>query len=227
NSVLQGANRTTTITLSAGVPTRRGYVSGLLSNDATSRTLSAGGAVNIGAGGGTLAASSGTVLTIDAPITVSPGGGRSLTVGTSLFVDNVNGARDGIVVLNSSANNWGSGADALAQLSIIGGTNFQNFPAGVSALPQGTGLAVNLGGVYQVNQLAPNTSATIQLGQITPQGGGILLNRVASSPNNLMVKLNAPISRSNTLGTGRGSVSFQTVSGQTLGTNDKVTFVNA
>jgi autotransporter-associated beta strand protein len=229
NYVIQGGDRTNSITLSAGTPTRSGYVSGSLTNDTASRTLNSGGAVTIDAGGGTFAAANATTLTIAAPVTVSPGGGRSLTIGTEQFVDNINGARHGTIVLSSTVNNWGSGADALAQLKIVGHANLQNSTsAGVSALPQGGGLAVNLGGVYQINGRNGNSTSTIQFGQITAEGGSIFLNRNAFTPDKLVANLNAPIFRTNTFGPGgRGSVVFQTVTSETLGTNDKVTFSNA
>jgi autotransporter-associated beta strand protein len=231
NFQVHGNNRTNTVTLSAGTPTRAGYLSGLLTNDGASRTLNAAGAVTIGAGGATFASTNTFTFTIAAPVTVSPGGGRSLTVGTTRIVDPAaNGdIRGGTVVLSSATNNWGTGADALARLDLVGRANLQNLAtAGVSALPQGPALAVSLGGIYQINGGSGGGTSTIQLGQLTPRGGDIILNRNATTPDALVVNLNAPIARSNTFGPGaRGSVIFQTVTGQTLGTSDKVVFANA
>lgn len=225
NFTVTGGNRTNTITLSAATPPRGGFLSGVLTNDNTSgRTLS--GTVTIGAGGGTIAAAAGQTLTIPAAVNVSAGGGRTLTIGTTRVVDPAtNGdVRSGIVALTGT-NSFGAGADALAQLNLVGRAVLQGNPSGTGNIPQGATLAINNAGVYQING-ATGAAATVDVGAVTVQGGVFQLNRTTST--SLLLNLNGPLTRGGTaFGVGqRGGVTFQTP-GQTIGGTTQVKFINS
>ena len=97
----------------------------------------------------------------------------------------------------------------------------------MGTLPQGTDMALRLGGTYTFAGGSGGGVSRIEIGQLTPLGGNIVLNRNDVTPDAIVVSLNEPIARSDSSGTGnRGSVAFQTKPGQALGAGDNIVFAD-
>jgi len=214
------------IRVSAGIPTRKGFVSGLVTNGNAAHTLT--GTVVVGPGGATIAASSGGTLTLNSNISLSGPGSRSLIFGSNLIIDpTINGnPRNNTVVLGGT-NTYGSGTDLVSSVLVRGRSNVTGNATGTGNLPQGAGVNLNLGGTYQVN--GPLAGAAVAFGAVKANGGTLFLNRTASSTGGLIATLNAPIDRSGIFGAeSRGSLTLMLTNGQVFGTStDRVNFSSA
>lgn len=196
-SVIQinGANRNIT---NSALQEMNGQI---IINDASSRQMNDGVRLDINALGGTIAASSGTTLTVAENLLTTAASGK-LTIGTHIPIDNRIGSGT-VVFSHASAGDFtGTTSSADAATSIINGATLDGLVSASGASGLGGSPATSIGVALDrgaIRAIQPGTAVPggfLNVGKVYATGAGVVAANRNAAGTIIELRMNAPITRS-------------------------------